>query len=931
MLAGVKRAVRAFAFLLILFSLSAARATAQSEATTGVIRGTVADSSGAVLPGAMVEIRNVETSIVREVVTDEGGRFHAPLLRLGSYSVTVRMPGFATLVREGLRLGIGETVVLDLRMELAGLTDTVTISAAPPLIDAARTELTTTVNAQAIQSLPINGRNFTDFAALTPAAQGNVGPGGRGLSIGGQQSVTTFLAIDGADRTDSFRGGALAGQRPPYTFSQEAVQEFQVLRSGYSAEFGRSSGGMVNVVTRSGSNEFHGSGFVYVKDDALVANDGLDRPPKEFSQQQFGGSAGGPVRRNRAFFFLAYDQQDFDKPLYIDVQGQLPEFAAEQGTFKSTSDARTAFAKLDYQLTGSTQIVFRYNYSDHTAESGENENPNFGISTNGTSYNSTHSGVATLSSVLSSSMLNELRIQYAAEDRTTTANDPVGPNIQIGSFQVGRAINLPVPFTNTDRLQLQNNFSYVRGRLSLKTGIDVNFNRMEQIFIGFAGGKYTFASPASFRARQPILFQQFFGLGGRTAEEAGTTKFSQGEVAAFVQHAFRLRPAVTINAGLRWEALFNPDPAEVNPLFPLTGQVPDDTNNVAPRVGVSWQPDRRTVVRAGGGLFFGRTQSILLIRAFDTNGLRGAQLQVRPGAPYFPTFPAVLPAFPAQAALPPLRINYTAPDFQVPRTLQYSLAFEREIAADLSLGLELLYSNTVNVPRTRDVNLFPAVATSAEGRPLYDPSVRPNPNFAQIVQFESSAMAVYHALILELRKRFSHGVQFGASYTYSRNRDSHSEENTIFGPFPQDNFDLASEWATSSRDVPHRFVGYLVWMLRGGIKVSSIVIWESGRPYTATLSTDANRDTFLSDRPYENGRSVPRNTYRQPNAANTDVRVSKIFSLGKTGKAEFIFEVFNLFANDNLTTTSTTVGPAFGGLNQAGPPRQVQIGFRYTF
>src|SRR5438552_10554570 len=302
--------------VLSLLLMVPAMLVAQSQATTGTIEGNTFDQTGAVLPGATVTIRNPATGVVRTVASDEKGYFRAPLLPPGSYQVTAELSGFARLQRTGLTLSIGQTVNISLKLQVAGGSETVTVSGEGPVVETTRTQISSTVNERAIAGLPVNGRNFIDFVLLTPGVTRDVRTGD--ISFAGQRGTLNSLVIDGADNNNTFFGqtlGRTGSGRAPYQFSQDAVKEFQVNSNGYSPEFGRAGGAVINVVTKSGTNDLHGTGFWFYRDKSLNANDVINKvavPPRGRSPyhfNQFGASAGGPIVKDKAFFFFNYDGQ----------------------------------------------------------------------------------------------------------------------------------------------------------------------------------------------------------------------------------------------------------------------------------------------------------------------------------------------------------------------------------------------------------------------------------------------------------------------------------------------------------------------------------------------------------------------------------------------------------------------------------------------
>jgi hypothetical protein len=583
---------------------------AQSQATTGVIQGTVTDPNGGALPGVAVALRNVATNFEQDVTTDREGRFRGVLLPLGPYRLTVSAQGFRTLVREGLQLEVGQTINLALRLELATVSQEVRVTAEAPVIETARTEGATRINQRAVENLPNNGHNFLDFTKLTPGVSTVQGPDGDELSINGQKGIQNNISVDGADFNNPFFGEQRGGQRPVFTFNLDAVQEVVVVADGANAEFGRSSSGFVNVITKSGTNDTHGSAHLYYKDHHLSARpqnpDGSRSPEFDSSQYQAGATLGGPIRHDSLFYFLGADYQrgrttKQTTPSRIEPQ-VVAAFAAlgspgENLPIERTNDARVFLGKVDWQVSSSNLATVRYNYTWADQLNGTFDVDSWGRSANADERDDSHSLTATVLSTLRGNLANEFRGQWAREDRPRPYN---GPNItgqtrplpdtafDFGSrYRFGEPFFIPVDYHDT-RIQLNDNVTYILGQHTVKAGFEFNRTEASQTFRGFANGRYIFGSTAGFlsylnnpsyvecsngttspNGRCPtgttitgpvLLYLQFAGVGGLTPDQAGTQTIRQTEPAVFLQDSWQPMPNLTISAGLRWEAQIEPDP-----------------------------------------------------------------------------------------------------------------------------------------------------------------------------------------------------------------------------------------------------------------------------------------------------------------------------------------------------------------------------------
>ena len=524
------RKLSGLALLALVFPLVA---RAQSQATTGIIRGTVVDPQGAPVANATVALRETQTGFDRQTVTNERGIFVAALLPLGTYDVTARGVGFSETRRTGVRVGVGETVNLTLQLAAVQL-QAVVVEATRPVVDATKIENSTSLPDAAVSRLPNNGRNYLNLTLLTPTVAIVQGPDGDELSIGGQKGIHNNVSVDGADFNNPFFGEQRGGQRPPFTFNLDAVEEIVVTASGANAEFGRSSGGFVNVVTKWGTNEFHGSLHYYGKDGALSGQPTLNGVPAgtpDFTQHQFGFTLGGPIKRDRAFFFVAYDQQIYDETKQTDINRIDPALRAwmdtayggggpgplfgDYGAIRRTNDARALLAKIDVRLSDRHHASLKYNYTWWEQQNGTFDVDSWGISANGLEQDHSNAINGSLVSYLSPQVSNEFRFQYSREDRprpydgprsTALGTDPTGtgdrpfPDVAMdfaGAYRFGMPFFLPVEYYDT-RIQFTDNVSFAKGDHFFKIGGEFNRVNSVQTFIGFANSRYIFSSVNGF-------------------------------------------------------------------------------------------------------------------------------------------------------------------------------------------------------------------------------------------------------------------------------------------------------------------------------------------------------------------------------------------------------------------------------------------------
>jgi len=583
---------------------------AQSQATTGVIEGTIVAASGAAVPGVTVTIRNTATGYEVVVVTDAAGHFRAVLLPVGPYQVTAALQGFATVVQKGLDLGVGQTLTASIALKQTTTAEEIVVTAAAPLIETARTEGSTRIDEKAIQGLPNNGRNFLEFSKMTPGVTIVQGPDGDELSINGQKGINNNISVDGADFNNPFFGEQRGGQRPPFTFNLDAVKEMVVISDGANAEFGRSMSGFVNVITKSGTNDFAGTAHITYKNDSLSSQpknpNGTTSPKFPATQSQAGFTFGGSLQKDKLFVFGAFDYQKAKTTKQTDpnrIEKRVVDALAalgspnENGSIEHTNDARVFLLKLDFNASSKNIANLRYNYTWSQQINGTFDVDSWGRSANAIEKDSSNALVGGLTSTIQSSLLNEFRFQFAKENRPRPYNGPIiaGQNRPLPdtafdfgkSYRFGEPFFIPVTYYDT-RVQFNDNVSFLRGPHDIKAGLEFNRVNSVQTFLGFANGRYIFSSTDGFLnyLKNPkyvecsdgsssqtgvcagtatitgpvLLYLQQAGVGNISVEEAGTQSIPQTEPAVFVQDSWQATPHLNLQAGLRWEAEIEPDP-----------------------------------------------------------------------------------------------------------------------------------------------------------------------------------------------------------------------------------------------------------------------------------------------------------------------------------------------------------------------------------
>ena len=663
--------------LLLFFSFLVTTAFAQ-DASTGAIQGVVSDSFSSRIPNASVAFVNNATGFRYFSTTDADGRFASDLLPPGEYSGRVEAQGMSPQVAEHLRVEVGGMVTVEFKLIIAGVKETVTVSGEPPLVETQPSAVSAVVDERAIQDLPLNGRRFTDLALLTPGVtqdpRGLTSSSNGDLAFGGIRGFQSSYLVDGADNNNAFFSQARGRYRAPYQFSNEVVQEFRVSSNTYGAELGRAGGAVVNVVTKSGSNHFHGTGFAYLRNSALDAQHPFMTFKPKDQQTQFGGTFGGPLKRNRAFFYAGYDQHVFHVPTvvrFLDGTSTLvPKKGAEPlhhgdyedsdkdqvfaaaaqlstmaGNFPAHLLGNTGFLKVDFSLSPRNQLSARMNTSRYYGANNVFLDPaspltSFATSDNGEEQVKTQRGSLTLTSALSGKLISHFRGQFSRDLQWSSSNSDAPLTRIYGVLDgFGRSSLLPRN-TNEQRLHLTETLSLSGGRHAWKFGGDLLLTKISNFFPSLFGGEYFYdtikVNPFTFQpqiggleltplrayAHQiPRYYIQNFG--------SATTHPDTSEYAAFAQDTIRVTNHFALSLGARCDLQdFNLKGLVSNPLWQDSGKVPHDPNNFAPRIGLAYSvgDKRPLVIRAGYGIFYTRIPQIYTSTIESENGVNNGHL-----------------------------------------------------------------------------------------------------------------------------------------------------------------------------------------------------------------------------------------------------------------------------------------------------------------
>jgi hypothetical protein len=966
------------------FSIGTGSAGAQSSSARGRLEGTILDARGLLVPAATVTVRNTSTGETLAQQSDDRGYFLFLYLAPGNYDVSIEKNGFTHLDTHDVVINVGTTTSLHPQLAVGQVETKVTVTAEVPLVDTTQSALATVVGRENIENLPLNGRDFTDFALLTPGAttDGDFGM----ISFNGIAGNFNNYTVDGANNNNAFFAQQI-GRNIPYQFSEDVIQEFQVTSTGFEAEFGQAGGGLVNTVTRSGANNLHGDAYYYILDSALNANDainiakGIARPANR--RQQFGATVGGPIRRDRIFYLANYEGQIRNEPVTVNDSAALvgldpnfftnnPGIAAQvqaaSGSFARSFNQNVAFGKINAVLNDKNTLVATYNYQRFRSPHGYFSTPqSTGDSLSLTDGANSQFFQLSLQTVFSAAMENELRFHYGYDfhfDLPDTS--PTGPTVVIQNPDSGFVMGgNRFQFSTSDhRYEFADSVTKVIGKHTVKFGVDINYNRDTDYFLYGPKGVYTFGSLSDVATGSFQSYQQAFG---QSSDQIHSPTYS-----LFAQDQFRVTSKLSLNYGLRYDLQELPQPKVCNPALTLTCHMHYSKDNFAPRVGFAYSLDTKgsTVVRGSFGLFYAQEDLLDTSQALLSNGiLRPFLFATGPGFGNnnpIVTYPNSLTSFPAGAGGTPSATVFS-PDFRSPYVEQANLAVEHKFRGNTSLSVGYVYSHGLallgdsnGVTRQAlgngsDLNLVPpALQLQFGGNFTQDTVILPggqsfvvpdfeaidgilNPTFGAINVIDNTGNSVYNALLVSLRHTSS---QFFTSvaYTFSKTIDQ--------GTGYYNQFDQRSQRGPSQLDQRHRFVLSGGWTPTSGplrhFIVAGVLNEASGRPYTAVFDTTTPNFSVVPGEGF--------NSFTGPGVNNFDFSVARDIHLGEKLIWGLKAESFNLFNHPNFqqnpvnnvqyTTTANgniftaTANPSFGapvGVVSRFGSRAFQFSTRFSF
>lgn len=959
--------IKGRSFLLVFFCLFIALSIVSvkptlaqsSSATTGAIIGTVKDQTDAVIVGATVTARNLSTNLTRTIEVNERGIYFLSQLPPGEYEITTKAEGFAVDYSGRIILGLGTTALLDVTLNVLGTGQIIEVIDSS-LVNQGKTESSVNIDKKAISGLPINRRDFINFALTTARvtkdplpSQGVINTSG--LAINGQTARGNNLTIDGLSNNDYSSGGALS------TFSQEAIQEFQVITDSYSAEMGRALAGAINIVTKSGSNSFSGSLFSTYRSNDISARNAFSEINPEFRQYQFGSTLSGPIKQNKAFFFSSFERLSLKQNNIVTISNQTLDAINRQGFFQNNGSIpfsignTSLLLKTDLIVSNKDTLSIRYNKADIYDGAleqfgglvGDTSGGQLRVSDNSITFNNTY---------FNSNLINETRLIFTRRTRQTT---PISTQPQLrlvapeGNVRVGQNTALP-QMSKFNIFQLVNNTTISYGKHNLKFGVDTLLIRTlpPTTLTQFFSGSYLFtpinfsiltgmsnlpsftgleAFDPSLRSPQqkaflaflatnpgnlfpgfprnipladlplPVFYMQGFGSPNISVN---ATLFS-----SFLQDEIKLKPNLLIKLGLRYD-------------LTQASSITNNSGNFSPRISFSYSPTNITNLSVHGayGLFFGAPLGA--ISAFSQAFEQGLKILIVPLP--FSVLPLQLPGknFPPQML--PKEVLFIP---QLSTVGQVDSGFRNNYTQQTSLGINFLPKNNTLLSTeytfVRGIKLFGLRNLNPIVNPIPNNILdsfingRSDPSRGNIFSEESAYDSYYHALTLSINQKIQNKINLLASYTYSKAIDNISDFNLLLSEVGNE-LQVGAERGLALQDIRSRFVfssvfdiDYSRHVLLKDFELSSIITLESGKPYNLLAGVDLNLsgDSPPGDRPTALGRNVG----ILPGFASVDLRLTRKIKIKETVLLQTTLEVFNLFNRVNISEIDRTFPPDING------------------
>ncbi len=921
---------------------------------SGQISGAVTDEQGAMMPGVTVTLRNQETGVTRTAVTEADGRYRFGALSPGHYSLKADVGGFQSLEVSDLILTIGFQMTQNLSLKIAAVEETVTVTGESPLVDIASTEVSSLITKEQIAQLPINSRSYLSLSLLVPGVSPDVNRGFfESVQVGGGSTFNSTRNI-----VDGVTNNWIEDGEPRQDIPEDAVEQFKISNAQFSPEYGMATAGVIQIVTKSGTNSFHGTAYEYFRDKALNAEGVFEDEKPEYRRNQYGGSIGGPIIKDKMHFFAAMERTKVEQ--FYTVNTGLPEFySSVEGTFEQPAPRYMYMGRFDYQINNSSNLFATFNWEDQqdlcsgcggvvaTGAGSDGDIPRRSV-TVGQAW------------VPDSRKLNDFRFLFATGGyfyRPTGApvwKDP-GDFSEERLQNKTRGLYFPSLIWGTSydeegpetRWEFRDAFTIARENHTIKFGGEFSYNQYEYA-ISIPLGEYTFGSDQYFDPNDQASIDNltdavlFTAVLGNVSTPKPTTYY-----AGFLQDDWQVGDNLVLYLGLRYEREINCCNEELDPsTFPRPIPFIDvskrgDPNNFAPRLGLSWdvRGDGRTALKGGYGVYYGHVRIFREIA--ETTNLQRYYVAIT-NPPYPDPYGGRDPLEFVEGGPPPITVVDN--DYVQPYSQQFSLGLEHQLSRDLAISVDGIYNYTIKEQKRRDINAKDPIT-----------GLRPNPDFDRIDYLESTGFVKYRALYAKLEKRFSGRNQFVIAYTFNKITD-----NSPVNPVDYlDPFDKSLDIGPGRFERRHALVASGSVLLPYDFTLGVVWQYRTPLPFNAVAGRDLNEDGNATDLvPGTTRNSGNRNlnlaavnTWRaanglgpvdesqiQTNRVNVvDFRIAKQIPVGQGKRFELMFQVFNLFNTTNYGglqgsgRVTNALSDSFGRMVTAKPKTQAEVAVKFLF
>ncbi len=931
----------------ILVTLGMLLLASGASAQTAELRGTVTDESGAALPGVSVAIKGVETGVTRALVSDASGGFSAPSLVPGPYRVTSELMGFKTDVKL-ITLTVGQVAELKVTLAVGAVSETVEVRGTVETVNTTKSDLSAVVTTAQLAELPVLNRGFIGLAQLLPG-------GGPSRTADNRFGIQTAF---GGTNTRSMYSTLIDGSNmdhPIYGFSivnvnQDAVQEFRVLRNQYDAQYSRAGTAVVNVLTRSGTNDLHGTGSYFGRDVSLNAKNAFARSSPPFELMRFSGTMGGPIQQNKAHFFAAGEYLRTNSATLISLNPSNPFAPTWNGSYPSGDREKTLQTKVNYQLNDQHSASVRYLMDrlkqDYVYVHAQNYE------------NTVHDVAGQWNWIMSSTRVNTVTVQYSHQD-TNRYNLSTEPEVVRPSFTSGRSTNLPQAFPRT-HIALNETFFWALPRHAVKLGMSMAHETLGYLADWYGAGSWQFNTDRPFNQADPTTWPRLYTVGSGPS----TQTYKNYDWGFFLQDDWRLRDRFTINLGVRYDFDSNLRSNDfiagllADPQFAGLGNMVkaprgNDYSHIQPRIGLAWDTagDGRTIVRAGFGIYAARNRPWFNIRGQVLAGQYTAEVADPNLLQFYPDQKAVLGGKGIADYIKTAggRAMYLPGDnLKIPSVYNYTVGMAKTLFRNTTLEVDLIHSNQTDLQSGRDAN----IPTGS-----FSTFYRPYPQFSFVTLIEPLTTSYYDALQAQLNTR-AKWVTFRASYTYAKMISDGTNDNANVGSDPLGKLNN-DDRGLDENDRRHALSLSAIFALPYGVQLSTIVSLRTGNPWDVRTGVDLDGypDSGRQDRPtglvknaggtesqasldivnaYRASRKLAPITMDQLTQGNgdklVDLRLSKSFKLGGSKRADVFLEGYNILNTVNYEAPSGVMTSAsFAVRTVARDARQIQWGARFVF